>query len=465
MLFNSIDFAIYLPIGFFFYWKIFNKNIKTQNFFILCLSYLFYGMWNWKFLFLIAFSSVVDYYLAILIDQSLNSKKRKLLLVTSLFVNIGFLAYFKYYNFFLESFIYTFSFFGKRMSYDRLDIVLPVGISFYTFQTLSYTIDVYLKKIKPQKDIIAFASFVSFFPQLVAGPIERASNLLPQFLCKRKFNYDNAIIGINQIIWGLFKKIVIADTCAQYVNFIFDNYSNLNGMTLIIGVIAFSFQIYGDFSGYSDIAIGVARLFDFKLMKNFKYPYFSSSISEFWRNWHISLSTWFKDYIYIPLGGNKVSDLLKIRNIFIVFIVSGFWHGPNWTFIFWGMINAFFIIPDLLKKQIKTIFFLTAFGVFKTYIIICFGWIFFRANNLNDAFNYIYQIFNSSYHIERLGIERLSLEILPLIFGFSIIEFIYRKREFPLYNTKTTIFTYIIILMIIVLGSYSDLNDFIYFQF
>ncbi|MDN3644276.1 MBOAT family O-acyltransferase, partial [Lutimonas halocynthiae] len=336
MLFNSLDFAIFLPIVFVLYWFVTNKNLKLQNLLIVVASYVFYGWWDWRFLSLILFSTLVDYTVGRKLRDENNGSRRLLLLWTSIIVNLGFLGFFKYYNFFLDNFIEAFSFFGYVFKAGSLQIILPVGISFYTFQTLSYTIDVYKKKLEPTKDFIAFAAFVSFFPQLVAGPIERATNLLPQFYKKRTFDSNKAIDGLKQILWGLFKKVVIADNAAQFANEIFNNSGDYSGSTLFLGALFFAFQIYGDFSGYSDIAIGTSRLFGFNLMKNFAFPYFSRDIAEFWRRWHISLSTWFRDYLYIPLGGSRGGLSMKIRNTFIIFIVSGFWHGANWTFIVWG---------------------------------------------------------------------------------------------------------------------------------
>ncbi|MEQ9581622.1 MAG: MBOAT family O-acyltransferase, partial [Arenibacter sp.] len=356
MLFNSIDFAFFLPLVFLLYWFFTKNNLKYQNILIVFASYLFYGWWDWRFLSLIIFSTLVDFSIGNLLRNERNITKRKIYLWTSIVVNLGFLGFFKYYNFFIESFTEAFSFFGNNIEGDRLNIILPVGISFYTFQTLSYTIDVYKEKLEPTKDIIAFTAFVSFFPQLVAGPIERATNLLPQFYKRREFNYALAIDGLRQILWGLFKKIVIADNCAKYANLIFNNSDDYSGSTLIMGALFFTFQIYGDFSGYSDIAIGTSRLFGFNLMQNFAFPYFSRDIAEFWRRWHISLSTWFRDYLYIPLGGSRGGTWMKIRNTFIIFIVSGFWHGANWTFVIWGFLNALYFLPLLLlnKNRVNT---------------------------------------------------------------------------------------------------------------
>ena len=477
MLFNSIDFAIFLPIVFILYWFVANKNLKLQNALILVASYVFYGWWDWRFLSLLIFSTSVDYIIGLQIGKSNNQKHRKFLLFLSLGVNLGLLGFFKYYNFFIDNFTTAFTFFGGSIQPNSLSIILPVGISFYTFQTLSYTIDVYRRKIEPTKDFLGFAAFVSFFPQLVAGPIERASNLLPQFHRKRKFNKDEAIIGLKQIIWGLFKKIVIADNCAQFANEIFNNHAHFSSLTLILGVIYFSFQIYCDFSGYSDIAIGTARLFNFKLMVNFRYPYFSRDIAEFWRRWHISLTTWFRDYVYIPLGGSRVSRSKQIRNVFIVFIVSGFWHGANWTFIVWGAINALFFIPLLLsnrnRKNTDTVAFNRLLPSIKemgslifTYCIALFGWIFFRAASVQDAIEYINGILKWDLKIEMLKIERFSFEIIPLILVLLGIEWFSRNKEFPLNSIKPNyIGVSLIIILILIFGSFSEAQDFIYFQF
>lgn len=350
MLFNSIEFLLFLPTVFTLYWFIFNR-LKIQNVLVLIASYVFYGWWDWRFLSLIFASTLVDYSVGILLDRSTNHRKRKVLLGISVVFNLGLLGFFKYFNFFIDNWIVLWDQFGINMHRSSLNIILPVGISFYTFQTLSYTIDIYRKRIEATRDFIAFSSFVAFFPQLVAGPIERASNLLPQFFKKRSFQYKQALSGVELIIWGIFKKVVIADNCTMYVNEIFDSYQDQSTLTLALGAVYFAFQIYGDFSGYSDIAIGTARLLGFDLMRNFNYPYFSRDIAEFWRRWHISLSTWFRDYVYIPLGGSRGGRLQQIRNVFIIFLVSGFWHGANWTFVFWGGINAALFIPVLLTNN------------------------------------------------------------------------------------------------------------------
>ena len=344
MLFNSIEFAIFLPIVFVLYWFVFNRNLKAQNAFVVAASYLFYGWWDWRFLLLIAFTSTCSWWSGLLIDRFRDSgNKAKWISGGNITLNLLILCLFKYYDFFAESFGRLFL--GGASDNLLLHLILPVGISFYTFQALSYSIDVYRKKIEPTKDIIQFFAFVSFFPQLVAGPIERATNLLPQFGRTRTFDYHTATDGMRQILWGLFKKIVIADNCAIYVNEVYANFEDYSGSTLLVAAVLFAFQIYGDFSGYSDIAIGTAKLFGIKLMRNFNVPYFSRDIAEFWRRWHISLTTWFRDYVYIPLGGSRCSKAKIIRNTFVIFLLSGMWHGANWTFIVWGAYHALLFLP------------------------------------------------------------------------------------------------------------------------
>lgn len=485
MIFNSIEFAIFLPIVFILYWFVVNKNLKHQNFLVLIASYIFYGWWNWKFLFLIVFSTIVDFLLGKYIYKSTDNRKRKLLLSLSIIVNLGFLGVFKYYNFFIDNFITAFKFFGHELSVSSLSLILPVGISFYTFQTMSYTIDVYRKKLQPTNDFIAFSAFVSFFPQLVAGPIERAKNLLPQFHSKRNFNYDKAVDGLKQILWGLFKKIVIADNCADHVNRIFEHSAEMPSGLLVIGALFFTFQIYGDFSGYSDIAIGTSRLFGFNLMKNFAFPYFSRDIAEFWRRWHISLSTWFRDYLYIPLGGSRGSKLNQIRNVFIIFLVSGFWHGANWTFIVWGALNAIFFLPLMLLNKNRDNTGVVAensfFPKFKeflsiatTFILTMFAWIFFRADSIKQAINYVINIFSSTiFDLDSEFLKEVSIhrdKLLILIVVFLTIEWIGRKDDFAistLGNKWKPIFRYafyyIIIFSLFWFGGKEQ--QFIYFQF
>ena len=379
MLFNSIEFLLFLPTIFILYWFVFYKNLKIQNLLILISSYVFYGWWDYRFLSLIFFSTIVDYTVGLMIPKQNSKKKQKSLLLFSVLFNLGVLGVFKYYNFFVASWIDLFSSVGYEIkSVWTLNIILPVGISFYTFQTMSYTIDVFKRKLEPTKDFISFASFVSFFPQLVAGPIERASNLLPQILKKREFKFEQGFQGLRLILWGMFKKVVISDSLAPMVNNIFGNYEEFGGGTLWLGAIYFAFQIYCDFSGYSDIAIGTSKLFGFELISNFKFPYFSRNIGEFWRRWHISLSSWFRDYVYIPLGGSKEGKLKSTRNIFIIFLISGFWHGANWTFLVWGIYHAILIsIYRLIEPSTRNFsqWFRSLLGVLITLPLIMLSWI------------------------------------------------------------------------------------------
>ncbi|MCF8261865.1 MAG: hypothetical protein K9J12_13885 [Melioribacteraceae bacterium] len=481
MLFNSFDFAIFLPIVFAIYWLIGSRNLKLQNLFVVAASYLFYGWWDWRFLSLIIFSTIVDYSVGRGLAVEQNQTKRKGLLWTSLATNLGFLAVFKYYNFFLENFSSAFSFAGGEIAASSLDIVLPVGISFYTFQTLSYSIDVYKGKLQPTKDYIAFSAFVSFFPQLVAGPIERASNLLPQLLSKRVFDYSKAVDGMRQMLWGLFKKIVIADNCAEYTNLIFNNSADLSGSTLLLGALFFTFQIYCDFSGYSDIAIGASRLFGINLTQNFAFPFFSRDIAEFWRRWHISLSTWFRDYLYIPLGGSRGNTWTKVRNVFILFAVSGFWHGANWTFIVWGLLNALYFLPLLLMKKNRDNRDVVAAGkilpsisetlkMFTTFMLTALALAVFRAENLTHAYSYIINIFSSTL---------FTIPILPVAFPkglilgitvFMMLEWYGRERQYAFsaivekLTKPVRVLVYLVLLFMIYYFA-GEQQQFIYFQF
>jgi alginate O-acetyltransferase complex protein AlgI len=469
MLFNSIDFAIFLPIVFILYWLVTNKNLKLQNFLIVAASYLFYGWWDWRFLSLILFSTIVDYFIGQKLRIEENQKKRKFLLWTSILVNLGFLGFFKYYNFFLDSFINAFSFFGTEIKANSLNIILPVGISFYTFQTLSYSIDVYKRKLEPTKDFIAFAAFVSFFPQLVAGPIERAKNLLPQFYVKRTFTYELFSEGVKLIIVGFFMKLVVADRAAIYVNAVYNNVDNHDGLSFIAATVFFAFQIYGDFAGYSLIAIGTARLFGFNLMTNFNRPYFATSIGDFWKRWHISLSTWFRDYLYIPLGGNKVIYPRWLFNIFITFLVSGLWHGANWTFVIWGALNGIYLIIEavLIKSDKKNIV-----NVFTTFVLICFSWIFFRANNVDEAFYILKTILSNP---GKLYIPGGADVVAPVFAAIAIaillvaeIKKEYFNKVFTISENKYAIVRWAfysgIIFMILYMGVFNS-SQFIYFQF
>mgnify|MGYP001028239495 CR=1 FL=1 len=478
MLFNSIDFAVFLPIVFVLYWFVIQKNLKFQNALVVVASYVFYGWWDYRFLALILFSTLVDYSVGILLNKTEELTRRKLLLWLSISVNIGLLGFFKYYNFFVDNFVQAFSFFGQEIQPNTLNIILPVGISFYTFQTLSYTIDVYRKKLEPTKDFVAFAAFVSFFPQLVAGPIERASNLLPQFYKKRVFNYANAVDGLRQILWGLFKKIVIADNCAQFANVIFNNHTEYTASTLFIGAVFFTFQIYGDFSGYSDIAIGTSRLFGFHLKQNFAFPYFSRDMAEFWRRWHMSLSTWFRDYVYIPLGGSRGSKGRQIRNVFIIFLVSGFWHGANWTFIVWGALNAIYFLPLLILNRNRLNTNVVAeysmlpslkelLQIAITFLLTIIAWVFFRADSVNQAIDYLKRMANVSlFSVPSIRPTFL----LVLLFLFILIEWAGRRQQYAIeklwfrFPRIVRLFIYYVLVMIIFLYGGKE-QEFIYFQF
>lgn len=469
MLFNSLDFIVFIIVLFILYWFVFNKDLKKQNTLILLASYFFYGWWDIRFLGLIILSTLVDFICGIKIDKASSKNLKKKYLAISLFSNLLILFTFKYFNFFIDSFkdIYL-SITNLTVGIQNIDIILPVGISFYTFQTMSYSIDIYNDKLKPTKDLVSFSAFVAFFPQLVAGPIERASNLLPQLLSRRKFNYEQGFEGIRLIIWGLFKKVVVADNLAQSVNKIFENYSDYNGGELFLGAFYFSFQIYCDFSGYSDIAIGTSKLLGVELKSNFKFPYFSKNIAEFWRRWHISLSTWFRDYIYIPIGGSKVRNIVKYRNLLVIFSISGLWHGANLTFVFWGFSHCLiYIMSEYIinnsfrfKNNLQKLFYEFTSGII-TFIIIVFTWIFFRSETIFDAFSYIKFIF---YKFDMPMAFRK--DILVVLF-FVFLEFLIRKNErniqFSSYKVLNTLFFFFLYLVII--SQSVNQSEFIYFKF
>ena len=483
MLFNSLEFLIYLPILFIFYWNVLSKNLKLQNLFIVLASYVFYGWWDYRFLLLILFSTVLDYSLGRLIEYESNASRRKAFLWISIIVNLGFLGFFKYYNFFIDSFISAFTQFGYDLDARVLNIILPVGISFYTFQTLSYTIDVYRKKLNATNDFIAFAAFVSFFPQLVAGPIERATNLLPQFYKKRVFDYQKGIDGLLLITWGFFKKVAIADNLAPSVDEIFENYSDYSGEILILGAVLFAFQIYCDFSGYSNIARGLAKWFGFELMVNFNFPYFSRNIGEFWRRWHISLSTWFRDYIYIPLGGSRVVKAKAIRNVFIIFLVSGFWHGANWTFIAWGGLHAALFIPSFVIGTNRQFTGVGNFGenvliprikewlaVLYTFIVVTLAWVFFRSETVMDSLIYIKGMFNWYNHPPFLNpYDHQSLNKEFWVLGiFLFVEYLINAKKIE-HLKSSVIWVWFACLALVVFtilsNPISQDMSFIYFQF
>lgn len=477
MLFNSIAFLIFLPVIFVLYWCVFNKNYKFQNMLLLAASFFFYGCWDWRFLFLLMFSILLDYFSGIQIENSKTKKQATFWLVLSIAINLGFLGFFKYYNFFIENFAELLRTFGLGVNMWLLKVILPVGISFYTFHGLSYVIDVYKKRIPAERNYVDYAVFVSYFPLLVAGPIERATHLLPQIQRKRSFNYEKAKDGMAQILWGFFKKMVIADNCAPIVNEIFSNYHTESASNLVFGAVLFAFQIYGDFSGYSDIALGTSRLFGIELLKNFSYPYFSRDIAEFWRRWHISLSSWFRDYLYIPLGGSKGGLWMKIRNTFIIFLVSGFWHGSNWTFIIWGGLNALFFLPLLIAEKNRHHLevvamgkiipsFKEVFSILITFGLTCFAWIFFRASSVSDAIGYIKGIFSQS-------LFSFPSEFRPVLFGLIIfmlgMEWMNRTHDYGLkiQDRKAWIQAVIYILVAYLTLNFANFgsNEFIYFQF
>ena len=482
MSFNSIEFAIFLPIVFLLYWFVFNKNLKLQNLFIVIVSYIFYGWWDWRFLFLIAFTSFCSWGSGLLIQKYRDEgKAAKSISAANIIFNLAILVVFKYYDFFATSFANVFL--GGKTDGLLLDIILPVGISFYTFQALSYSIDVYKGKLEPTRDVIEFFAFVSFFPQLVAGPIERATNLLPQFQKPRVFDYSQAVDGSRQILWGLFKKMVVADRCAIFANEIFSSYQTQTGSNLLLGAIMFSFQIYGDFSGYSDIAIGTSKLFGIRLMRNFNVPYFSRDIAEFWRRWHISLTTWFRDYIYIPLGGSRCSKSKIVRNTFVIFLVSGLWHGANWTFIAWGAYHAVLFLPlillgknrkykevvasDRLLPNVREIF-----QILLTFLLVMIGWIIFRSESIGQAWEYIcgmwqWGTLRASYRFfTQPGLKTNSIIIMVMV----LVEWLNRNNNhgFNLDGIKSPIIRYgiyISLIIVLILFSSNDSSQFIYFQF
>ncbi|GAA0720723.1 MBOAT family protein [Aquimarina litoralis] len=469
MYFNSFDFLIFLPVTFLLYWFLDNRKIVFQNLLLLAASYIFYGWWDWRFLSLIALSTVVDYVVGLKIYESNSKKHKKRWLLCSVFFNLGLLAFFKYCNFFIDSWIELCSAIGiQNQEFTVMRIILPVGISFYTFQTMSYTIDVYREKLKPTKDLVAFAAFVSFFPQLVAGPIERATHLLPQFLNKRSVSQGSISLGCKLIIIGFFLKLVIADRAAIYVNAVYNNVELHDGLSFIFATVLFAFQIYGDFAGYSLIAIGTAKFFGFDLMTNFRRPYFAASIHEFWNRWHISLSTWFRDYLYIPLGGNRVGKFRWFFNLFITFLISGLWHGASWTFVLWGAINgAYLIIEVLLKAKSRK----GILNIISTFILICFSWIFFRANTVSEAFCIVKKIVLQPGKLyigmgDDIAAPFYAVLAIIVLIGFEIWrEYIGSVKQITEKTEISRMLAYsLLIFLILYLGVFGD-SQFIYFQF
>ena len=481
MLFNSIEFAVFLPIVFLLYWFVFNRNLKLQNLFIVVVSYIFYGWWDWRFLFLIAFTSACSFAAGLLIYKYRETpRKAKVVNVVNIVINLLILGVFKYYDFFVTSFADVFL--GGRTEGLLLKVILPVGISFYTFQALSYSIDIYRRKLEPTRDVIQFFAFVSFFPQLVAGPIERATNLLPQFGRARTFDYGTGADGMRQILWGLFKKMVIADNCAVYVDGVFSTYQTQSGSTLLLAAILFAFQIYGDFSGYSDIAIGTSRLFGIKLMRNFNVPYFSRDIAEFWRRWHISLTTWFRDYVYIPLGGSRCSKAKIVRNTFVIFLLSGFWHGANWTFIAWGAYHALLFLPLILLGKNRKYRDTVAEGrilpslkeagqMLLTFVLVTVGWIIFRAESIGVAWDYFSRLFSPTlFSVPWLMTRRFYVPLLLALVLCILVEWMNRDKAHPLASRSNLpqlvkFAFYLFMVGFIAFASAGSGNQFIYFQF
>ena len=490
MLFNSIEFLFFLPIVFLLYWFVF-RSYRWQNLLIVLASYVFYGWWDWRFLLLIALTSFCSFLSGVGLERyEGNRSRQKLISAANIILNLSILGVFKYYNFFVESFSFLFSTMGLQLDWVTLNIVLPVGISFYTFQALSYTIDVYQHKLRATHDVVAFFAYISFFPQLVAGPIERATHLLPQFQKKRHFEYDKAVDGCRQMLWGFFKKMVIADNCGSVVTEIWGSYGHQPGFILFCGAILFTIQIYCDFSGYSDIAIGCARLFGFDLMKNFDYPHLARSIPEFWRRWHISLTTWFRDYVYFPLGGSRCSQGRAVRNVLLVWAVSGLWHGANWTFVCWGLYHGILLaIYNVLGINTKYQH-IVAYGkwlpsvkevvqVTSTFLLVAIGLVIFRAETLTDAIGYLggmcsTSLFDMTASLEFLQGQMLQLYILTpgilLLFpseGFS------RHRVYPLqfapggFVSRHAVVRYSIYVcfLIMIFGLSMSKTEFIYFRF
>jgi len=478
MLFNTINFAFFLPLVFCLYWFVFQGNLRKQNILLLGASYFFYACWDWRFLFLLIFSTLLDYYTGLKMEKSSHQKGRRFWFLLSVIINLGFLGVFKYYDFFALSFADCMAQWGIQVSPWTLNLILPVGISFYTFHGLSYVIDIYKRKISAEENFTDYAVFVSFFPLLVAGPIERATHLLPQIKSPRFFDSGLATNGLKQIAWGLFKKVVIADACAVIANDAFAHAADGDSATLLFGAIMFSFQIYGDFSGYSDIALGTAKLFGIRLLKNFSFPYFSRDIAEFWRRWHISLSSWFRDYVYFPLGGSQGGRAMSIRNTFVIFLLSGFWHGANWTFIFWGFLNACFFLPLLLRGRNRQNMEIVAaqstlptvkeiLQMIGTFALVTLAWIFFRAPSLTEAFGYIGQMISSGVWTRPVF---FSWSLIVLLGCLITVEFVGRKSEFGLDGVlqltpkPLRFMMYYAIAVLLFLYSGEE-QQFIYFQF
>lgn len=481
MQFTSVAFFFFLPVVFLLYYLLFDKDKNRQNALLLIASFVFYAFWDWRFVLLLLFSILLNYSLGLKIEKSAF---RKRCLTVALIGNIGLLVYFKYFNFFIDSFSFLLDGWGMDVGLHTLNIILPLGISFYTFHGLSYIIDIYNKRISPTRNFIDYSLFISYFPLLVAGPIERAGHLLPQLKERRLFNYLNVTEGLKQILWGFFKKVAVADVCGRIVDPIFENYQDMSSLVLVLGAFFFAIQIYCDFSGYSDIAIGVSRMFGIEILRNFNYPYFSRNIAEFWRRWHISLSSWFRDYMYIPMGGNREGLLTQVRNLVVVFLVTGFWHGANWTFLVWGALNALYMLPSVLLKRNRKYLGVVAEGralpyvtellqILMTFTLVMIAWVFFRAESVEAAVGYLRLIFvdgsiDLMVFAQRLGEYRDAFFVISVVF---VLEWFARGRSFALENFGSSIprvFRFLIyaILLMYIIGELGDnVSSFIYFQF
>ena len=478
MSFISITFLVFLPVVFSLYW-LFYKHHRLQNLCLLVASYVFYGWWDWRFLILIVVTSISSFLCGHWIGMNRQNRQRaKWLLTGNIVLNLGILAVFKYYGFFVQSLSELMTQCGISLDIPTFNLVLPVGISFYTFQSLSYTIDVYRRQLEPTTDVLAFFTFIAFFPQLVAGPIERATHLLPQMLAPRRFVYEEAVEGLRRILWGAFKKMVVADNCALAVNSIWEDLPHASALTLIVGMLLFAFQIYCDFSGYSDIAIGTARLFGIRLKDNFRLPYLSRSMAEFWRRWHISLMTWFRDYLYIPLGGSRCGSGKLVRNTLLVFMLSGLWHGANWTFVLWGLYHGILLVGERLvrgdkrEKGESVVRLSEVLKVLCVFLLVCLGWVVFRAESVGDAFAYLGQMFEGLLSLNLGGIA-YGKKVLLWCFLLVVVEWVQRQRQHPLDFQGITFFqryracrwaVYYLVTLIIIFAR-GEGQTFIYFQF
>lgn len=483
MLFNSFEYLLFLPLVFVLYWFVFNRSLRLQNAFLVAASYFFYGWWSWKFLALLVLSTVLDYCFGFLVDSA-DKRRAKLFLWLSVINNLGILFVFKYHDFFVIQFQQALQGIGINTNPHILNWVLPIGISFYTFHGMSYVFDIYRGKLKPVRNFLEYGVFVAFFPLLVAGPIERANHLLPQIVVRRSFDFIQAVQGCRLILWGMFKKVVVADSLAGTVNDVFANHQDYNGLTLVVSAIAFSFQIYTDFSGYSDIALGSAKLLGFELLSNFRFPFFSRDIAEFWRRWHISLSSWFRDYLYIPLGGSRQGRYTAVRNTFIIFLISGFWHGASWNFIIWGVIHAIGFTPLLLSNRNRRhVHDVVAqdgslpslrelWQMCSTFLFVTFAFVFFRIPDLGTALGFLKWIVTDiaddpSQLLKKPGGASIFIYIIPLV----LLDWWYRRDERILRTFKNrslrTLFHIVLFLITLYHLAKPSQQDstFIYFQF